>query len=138
MKTCVHCSNPITGKRLRWEHVKFCSKVCSTAYARKLGPASQYVSLATSTVGAIHELKVACDLMQSGFQVFRALSASCDCDLAVLCGNKLIRVEVTTGYSTRSGRVTYNIHKSENFDVMAVVHKGGILYAPENWKDAYK
>lgn len=65
--------------------------------------------------------------------VFRALSPSCDCDLAVLKNCKLIRVEVTTGYTMQNGALSYHHHDTKNYDVIAVVHKGGISYFPETF-----
>ncbi len=85
--------------------------------------------LSSATVGAIHELKVAIDLLERGFQVFRALSPSCECDLALISAGKLFRVEVTTGYTTISGRICspgpQKMRKDgHKFDVLATVVDG--------------
>jgi hypothetical protein len=63
--------------------------------------------LASATVGALSELLAAVDLMSRGFEVFRALSAACSCDLAVLVDGNLIRVEVRTGKRTANGKLAF-------------------------------
>lgn len=51
----------------------------------------------TGTVGAIGELRVAIDLLSKKYEVFKALSPSCSCDLAILKNGKLKTIEVRTG-----------------------------------------
>lgn len=129
-RTCEQCQGPIVGKRAGYKWAKFCSKNCAKKSAVEKYPKSDHPHLSTPTVGALHELLVAADMLKHGLQVFRALSASCDCDLAALAGKKLIRVEVTTGYKGRTGALIYPPHKPENFDVIAVVSKGEVYYFP--------
>lgn len=88
----------------------------------------------TPTVGAMNELLVACRLMLLGYNVFRALSPSCPCDLAILKGEKLIRVEVTTGTMGITGRLSFPKTKLKDggkCDLLAVVHKGSIYFSPD-------
>jgi hypothetical protein len=97
--------------------------------------------LATGTTGAISELVVATDLLRRGYSVFRSLSPACKCDLAILKGSILCRVEVKTGYLTRAGaHTTGNTNRQQrniDFDVLAIVLKVGttIVYEPdvETW-----
>lgn len=73
---------------------------------------------------------VACDLLRRGYEVFRALSPSASCDLAILKAGKLLRVEVRTGYRDRiTGQVgTTRTHRA---DILAIaVHDGSIVYEP--------
>lgn len=89
--------------------------------------------LSTGTVGALHELKVAADLIERGFHVFRALSPSCECDLAFIENRRLFRVEVTTGYrNVQSGKLIFPPHSPDRYDVLAIVIEGKqIIYQPE-------
>lgn len=129
--SCLECGHQIPTKRLSWKTTKFCSNRCrQIAYNKNTTQRSAYKHLSPGTVGALHELTVACDLIRRGFHVFRAISASCVCDLAILKGKKLVRVEVTTGYHTVAGNITYPLHDPSNYDIMAVVVKGGITYFP--------
>jgi len=88
--------------------------------------------LLPSTVGAMAELCVAADLLRHGFEVFRAVSPHSTCDLAVLKGGKLYRVEVKAGYRTASGVLKGNAAKNPH-DILAIYHAGeGIVaYTPE-------
>ena len=66
--------------------------------------------IAPATTGAIGELRVCADLMERGYEVFRALSQSRhSCDLVAMRGAFMLRIEVRTG--TRrpdsTGHVTY-------------------------------
>jgi hypothetical protein len=56
------------------------------------------LNLPAGTVGAISEILAAADLMKRGYDVFRALSPSCSCDLiAIAAGQPPLRIEVRTG-----------------------------------------
>lgn len=75
-----------------------------------------------ATRGAVAELLVAANLMAEGFEVFRALSAACSCDLAVLCNGRLVRVEVRTGARRLDGTLPVPYRKADRgrSDVIAV------------------
>lgn len=62
------------------------------------------------------------DLLAAGFEVFRALSPACSCDLIVLSKGKLVRVEVRTGARRLDGTVPVPVRAADRgrFDVMAV------------------
>ena len=114
---------------------KYCSPDCATEYHkneyRKDNPGRGVIP--SATVGAISELVVAADLMGKGYSVFRALSAACDCDLAVLKEGKLIRVEVTTGSVSRIGGVSWPTKDESKFDVLAISipAQNKITYKPD-------
>lgn len=79
----------------------------------------------------MHELLVALDLMRKGYHVFRALSPACPCDLAVVSGGTTYRIEVTSGYRAKNGRVATPADKakqSHKYDVLAIVVDGEIIY----------
>lgn len=92
---------------------------------------SAYPGLATHTVGAIGELRVSVDLLRLGYEVFRAISATASCDLAVLQNGRLLRVEVRTGYESRhSGKITGNFEKQFRADILAIALPDRIVYRP--------
>lgn len=116
---------------------KFCASVCynknyESRYGyRKLNGANP-LNLAPSTVGAVSELLVCADLLAKGYAVFRALSPACVCDLAILSGQTLLRVEVTTAYLLKSGKRMAPKKDPSNYDVLAHVISatGEIVYEP--------
>jgi hypothetical protein len=79
--------------------------------------------ISPGTVGAIAELAVAVDLMERGYDVFRAVSPACSCDLAVLSGGELLRIEVRTGHLSANGGLYWGATRNDDgrFDVYAVV-----------------
>ena len=98
-------------------------------YLRHNPPASK---LPAGTVGAIAELRVSVDLLSKGYEVFRALNPSCPCDLAILCDNRLFRVEVRTAHrSGYTGKVYCDPSKKEYYDILAQVLPEQIVYIPE-------
>jgi len=90
------------------------------------------IDLPSGTVGALHELLVCADLMMKGYNVFRAMSPSCSCDIMATKADVIYRIEVTTGIKYPStGRISYPAHKNGRylFDILAVVfHNGEIIY----------
>jgi hypothetical protein len=108
-----------------------CSPVCDAARKkRRFEEANgKAYGLPTGTVGALHELTVAVDLLRRGYAVFRALSPTCGCDLAVLKGRDLLRVEVKSAYRGRSGNLILGITKkdrpSARFEILALVERSG-------------
>jgi hypothetical protein len=127
---CATCGKPLSPEKLA-RNAKFCSKTCCAAQVNKFKK-SAYPNLVTGTVGALHELMVACDLMRRGFALFRALSPSCSCDMVMLSGGKAIRIEVTTGYYNEFHQKVVHPNKDESrFDLLAVVHPNGIYYKPD-------
>lgn len=105
---------------------RYCSSGCRTAMEglkyRHLNP----LSLNSSHMGAIAELLVAADLLNKGYEVFRALSSGCSCDIAVLKSGKLLRIEVKTRRRTSSGNVSTapTTHQVGKHDVMAIYVPG--------------
>lgn len=136
MRSCVWCKKEISPTRLPF--VKYCSLTCSKLKARhdyhsKNGTVKGEIP--SLTVGTISELVVAVDLLSRGYGVFKALSPSSCCDLAVLSGRLLIRVEVTTGHYSASGKPTYlrakeRQRENDRYDILAVVLTDQVLYIP--------
>lgn len=130
---CRRCSAQIPEARLRKRAI-FCTAKCRREQDRAnweaINPGRR--SIPTASVGAISELLVGADLLRRGYEVFRALSASCSCDLAILRGGKLTRIEVRTGVAGKNGKVYFSWRQSDNgrHDVLAIVTNGVIDYRP--------
>jgi hypothetical protein len=113
-----YCSN-----KCRKEHVKVTYKEKNPGL----------LNVCTATVGAIGELRVCVDLLMKGYNVYRSVSPACSADLAITLKEKLLRVEVTTGYLDCKGNVVNNKKYADQskFDVVAIVLKSGeIRYLP--------
>ena len=131
---CRLCGTDIPVGRLSYRRTIFCSAICRRQHEKqqyaKANPSSH---LTTTTVGTLSELKVSIDLLQKGYEVFRAVSSSCSCDLALLKDGKLLRVEVTTGHFSPRNRIPYFPLRKQNngkFDILAIVTLGEIVYKP--------
>lgn len=123
-KRCPTCEKDFETRR---SGQKYCSAACRpTGYTRLAE------KLPTATTGAISELKVAADLLGRGYEVFRALSASCSCDLAILGDGKLVRVEVRTGYKLKNGKIQCSLtpHDQGRHDILAICLSDQIVYNP--------
>lgn len=129
---CDACKEPLPVE-LRKGGRKYCSRRCAKEWERRRYRSEnppRAVKLASGTTGAMHELLVAYDLMSRGFHVFRALSPSCVCDLAVIKDEKLLRVEVRTAYR-RKGNSTLYCPVKHRADILALVeHNRNIEYRP--------
>ena len=94
MRDCAMCGkNFPVGNQAR---KRFCEVECRKKFHKPFAPLSD--TLARGTVGAIGELEVSIDLMEKGFEVFRALSPSSSCDILVQKAGKTYALEVRTGY----------------------------------------
>lgn len=74
----------------------------------------------SGTIGAIAELRVSAHLLRLGYEVFRAVSMHCSCDLVISKSGKTARVEVKS--RRRNAR---NIRA----DILAVLEKNEVLYS---------
>jgi len=130
---CLFCGRELSerGQRLG---AHFCCEECRAHYRKELHRKHNKLShkIPSGSRGAISELRVAADLLDKGFEVFRALSPHCSCDLAVLEDGKLARVEVKTGYySLDENSVFYpKSPNSKKYDLLAVVLFDKIIYEP--------
>ena len=133
-KNCECCGKEfVTGKGNK----KYCSAECGSIIRRKKYHQMnkfQSIYMAPSTKGALNELRICVDLLEKGFEVFRSVSPSCSCDLAILKDKKLIRVEVTSGWVNPQGKLLRNKSKKESDknDILATVYLGNkIDYLPK-------
>ena len=134
IENCQRCGQLIPDRRRRLRAC-VCSLTCQKASVRAeyhvLNPRNR--TLSPGTAGALAELAVATDLMAKGYEVFRALSPSCSCDLVVLAGDRIVRVEVKTGYRLKTGKLSCSTkNTAERHDVLAVhvPHEQSIEYRP--------
>lgn len=133
-RTCIQCNQPYQATT---SYQKYCSQGCMHDYHnhtwRGINKTNPHIS--SGTTGAISELLVAADLMRKGYNVFRALSQSCPCDLVILKDKQLWRVEVTTGYRSASGKLQH-VHKPNingaRYDIVAYAVRASdeIVYDP--------
>lgn len=114
MFKCAECGNDGSSTQ---PHAKMCSERCRLTYwgkrSRRL--AERFRGISTATTGAVSELVVSAHLLQRGFAVFRALSASCFCDLIAIKDNVIHKIEVRTGYKSISGIMSFP--KKTNGDI---------------------
>lgn len=124
---CVVCGKTFEHNQ---KDVRYCSSECrKEKYRQYTGRFSRYPNISTGTVGALTELEVAADLLKKGYEVFRSLSPSASCDLAVLQNGVLRRIEVRTAYRGPSGVIstTRNGFRADHF----AFHLGDeIVYEP--------
>jgi PD-(D/E)XK endonuclease len=83
--------------------------------------------------GAMSELKVCADLMNKGFDVFRAVAQNASCDIVAIRNNQVIRVEVRTTSESDNGNIRQAIKSVDvgRSDCYAWVTENGITYEPE-------
>jgi Holliday junction resolvase-like predicted endonuclease len=130
---CAYCQSPIP-QDAHWRTI-YCSPLCnSRSRNARYGNTPQYV-VTPATQGAITELIVSVDLMKRGFDLYRATSPACPCDLVAIRNGVVTRVEVKTGIRRLNGEirpVKLSERQRRASDVVAyVAHDGEILYAPE-------
>jgi hypothetical protein len=117
--TCLICGNP----RRPLKSVRYCSGYCRReAQRRKF--LKRATTLPSGTIGAAHELLVSADLLAKGYDVYRAVSGSCPCDLAIVKDGKLLRVEVTTGYEQIDKTIkppSAKLRTKDRWDILAIV-----------------
>lgn len=84
------------------------------------------MNICGSTKGAISELVASSFLMTKGYDVFRALSPSCYCDIVAIKGTYKYEIDVKSGYSNLSQKLSFpKSHKRTGNvpDLYAVVER---------------
>ncbi len=132
MKRCLHCNIEISTTSKHYSRKKFCSSSCAgKSYKLNHNIKSSTHDLCRGTAGTVQELIVTVDLLKKGFEVFRSVSPSCSCDLAIVKNKQMLRIEVTTGYvSSKSGHICFPKKDFSKFDVLAIVVNDVIKYQP--------
>src|SRR3990167_7042344 len=93
--------------------------------------------LKSGTVGAYQELREAADLLSKGYDVFRAVSPSCTCDLIALNSSVAIKVEVRTGHINAKGE-PHCPQYSFRADCFAIALRDKIVYKPNLFSEHAK
>lgn len=120
---CRACGRPVVSNKIRRINTQTCSPRCATAARRTTaGQPNPFPACNKGTKGAAGELIVCVDLLSKGWEVFRAVSPQCSCDLVAHRAGELVRVEVRTGYRNARGRVVAS--RKCDADVLAVVLEG--------------
>jgi len=138
------CARPECGNEFTpiYHSQRYCSTGCRVQMDRLAHPGrpGRIPGMPSATTGAVSEMAAAIDLMKRGYEVFRALSPACSCDLIALGPSGPLRVEVRTGYrSPVSGALVFarntasRGHGEDALDHYAVVIGYGaeIAYLPE-------
>ena len=122
---CAGCGTCI--ERIRpWS--KYCSAGCrNKCELEKYRIKNPSYSLPKGTTGKLNELIVSADLLKRGYEVFMALSPHASCDMAILKGGELFRVEVKTAYKSKSGKAQFPVKLSQrgSHDILALVFYPG-------------
>ena len=126
-KTCDRCQRRFSPHKRVGERQRFCSAKCRTSAERERYQLTSGLDVSRGTVGAISELAVSIDLLTKGYEVFRALSPSCSCDLLAMKDGEIVRVEVRSGWRNVDGEFGCAEPKSE-YDLLAIVYRGEISY----------
>jgi len=135
---CAWCDTLLPA--VRRSSMRFCDKHCAAAHQqqkwRTRNPKSALGALLAGGVAEVNEMRVAIDLLQRGFEVYRAAFQGMPCDMLVRRTewdhNQVWRVEVTTGNRTVAGSIVHPDRSKAQFDVLAVVLADGeIMYKPD-------
>ena len=129
-RECKQCGAPLIRKN---KSAVYCSIKCRQKFYSNLYSGRNIKhNIPAGSVGAMHELLVAADLLKNGFNVFRAVSPCSPGDLAILREKQLLIVEVTTGTRTSTGALMYPPHTKGTHDIIAIVeYSGKITYIPD-------
>ena len=133
MKICPSChiefddiNNP------QWKRKIYCSTKCQRIkFAYQNTPWIKENKISKSTVGAIAELIASADLMSKGFQVYRALSPSSDCDILAEKEHKVYKFEIRTGRYNWKGSLTFPPKSIKAPNLIIITHNDKkIHYVP--------
>lgn len=120
IRVCIGCQKPMPGRRR-----KYCNAACRRKYAYnkwRITNPKGHGCRNTADAGALAELLVCADLLNSGYQVFRAVSPAASCDLiVVISSTKILRIQVKTAFRNRRGNIVCLKEPPERCDVTAAV-----------------
>lgn len=125
-RTCHKCENSFKIRTLRQ---KYCSRECRLSQYRLV----KHYTVSTDKVGCISEAFAVADLFKRGYEVFKALNPSANCDLIVAKDGILSRVQVRTQYLKNNGQLKYGPKTGDlgKQDVFAfVLGDGSVVYQP--------
>jgi len=125
---CVIC-----GKIVSHPCAITCSEECRKIHQKKYAPKSEFKGkLPSGTVGAIQEMRIAIDFLSNGYYAFRSLTPNSPFDIVAFKDKKILKVEVTTGYVSKTGKIQHPKSAGHKGDVLAIVlNTKKIVYIPE-------
>jgi len=134
VKKCSYCGKEI--KHNISEKRKWCSANCRNKAQKEkrdniLKDMEYDTTINKAKRGAIGELKVCSHLLELDYDVFRAVSPACPCDLIVMINKKLFRIEVRSNTYSASGK-PYPHNKKIRADILAMVLPDKIIYRTFN------
>lgn len=132
LPACLNCGSAIPDDRLR-NRARYCSKRCQATYSFGSSHTAE-LSISAIKVGALSELVVCADLLRHGYEVFRGVSADDSCDIVILRGREMRRIQVRTGHIRGDGGIVYGRYAKDDgrMDHYAVViDHTKVLYFPD-------
>lgn len=105
----------------------YCSPRCVNNYYKKRSrEANNFINLSRGTIGALAELMACVDLMRNGYEVFRAMSPSSDCDVIAIKDGITHKIEVRSAnyFISKTGdkKMHYPKKRTAGKVVIAVTH----------------
>lgn len=79
------------------------------------------------------ELKVAIMLIEHGYSIYWPMTPKAPCDLIAIGHGRVLRIEVTKGQRTTTGRLIWPPHVATNYDVLAIYEETNVTFTPEIW-----
>jgi hypothetical protein len=126
VKKCTECRKAFNASK---PNTLVCSDKCRKERYLKVYGRGVLVNpdLSTVNVGAMSELLVSADLLRRGYDVFRALSQGCYCDLIAVKKNSTLHIEVRTGYtSSTTGKMVFPKKKRGTIDIFAICDRNSL------------
>lgn len=132
---CDNCQASLSYNR-RGQRRKFCNRDCRLEFLHKqylIANPQKNHSLPTGAVGAASEMIVCVDLINKGWEVFRAVSPASPCDLLIMRDGELLRVEVKTGSFSKGTNVPFypRPKHSDAYDLLAIALGQEVRYFPK-------
>jgi hypothetical protein len=108
---------------------RYCSRTCQVGrknLERKTINNGRVNGIPTGTVGAISELMACVDLMNKGYEVFRAMSPSSNCDLIGIKNEVIHKYEVRTGNYEKTAdglKLSWSNQRSSGKEMLVITYK---------------
>jgi hypothetical protein len=128
---CRNCQAGFTKKNY---NQIFCSIKCERKYnAPETSGLKRDFGLSSSSAGAMSELLACADLLKKGYSVFRSVSPASNFDAIAFKNDKMISIEIRTGYMSKSGKLIFTKNQKDIAQHYAVVlhQKNEVVYIPE-------
>lgn len=130
---CSYCKKNIKNNNY---NKKYCDHECRRNHLKDIRADNQgrkgLPILSTGTMGAMSELQVSIDLMNRGYEVYRALSPASSSDILAIKNGKIFDIEVRTGILGLNGRMSYpKTNIRANYVAVYMRKNNEIYYFPE-------